>query len=181
MSKTSLTFYPVNPITLGRIIGVFGILGWIKIRSFTEKLDNIFLYQPWFINQINKWHKLEVNNWKYHNNCMIVKIKNIDNRNIANELNNHEIIIDAAQLPQLNQGDYYLKDLLECKVINIKGYNMGTVMDFIETGSNHVIVIKQTKNSLNEKEMLIPFIKNQTIKKVDIYKKIIEVDWDPIF
>ncbi|MXP51242.1 ribosome maturation factor RimM [Pantoea sp. SoEX] len=182
INKKSLEYYPNDPITLGKIIGVYGILGWIKILSFTEKLDDIFLYQPWFVNHINKWYKLEVSCWKYHNKFIIVKLKNINDRNIANKLINIEIIINSKQLPPLDHGNYYLKDLLQCQVIHIKGYNMGTIVDFIKTGPNYVIVVKpKIKNKFNIGEILIPFIEKKIIKMVNIHKKLIEVDWNPIF
>ncbi|WP_241973771.1 ribosome maturation factor RimM [Candidatus Pantoea edessiphila] len=132
-----------DPVIIGKIGSVYGILGWVKIFSFTEKLENIFYYQPWFIKIKDKWHILKVSNWKYHNKYIITKLKNIDNRNTADKLTNHDIIVDYTQLPPLKNGDYYLKDLIGCKVINMGGYDIGTIIDFIENKANYIIVIKK--------------------------------------
>ncbi|PPI88474.1 ribosome maturation factor RimM [Candidatus Pantoea edessiphila] len=175
-----------EPIIIGKIGSVYGVLGWIKIYSFTERLENIFFYKPWFINHIGKWRKLEVINWKYNNKQIITKFKNINNRNIAYELTNQEIIVNSTQLPSLKDGEYYLKDLLNCKVINQNGFIIGIIIDFIDTKSNHVMVVKPeftgnsefNKSKFTKKKLLIPFIEQRIIQMVDIYKKFIKINWD---
>ncbi|MCE1731900.1 ribosome maturation factor RimM, partial [Enterobacter hormaechei] len=84
--------------------------------------------------------------------------------------------------PDLEEGDYYWKDLIGCQVINTTGYNLGTIHDMMETGSNDVMVIKANlKDAFGIKERLVPFLDGQVIKKVDLATKTIEVDWDPGF
>ncbi|KAA1461413.1 ribosome maturation factor RimM, partial [Enterobacter hormaechei] len=88
----------------------------------------------------------------------------------------------SEQLPELDTGDYYWKDLIGCQVISTAGYNLGTVNDMMETGSNDVMVVKANlKDAFGVKERLIPFLDGQVIKKVDLATKTIEVDWDPGF
>lgn len=45
---------------------------------------------------------------------MIIKLKGVDDRDAANLLTNCEIVVDSSQLPQLEEGDYYWKDLMGC-------------------------------------------------------------------
>ncbi len=45
---------------------------------------------------------------------MIIKLKGVDDRDAANLLTNCEIV-DSSQLPQLEEGDYYWKDLMGCR------------------------------------------------------------------
>ena len=39
---------PDHLVTLGRVVGVFGVRGWLKVRSYTEPKTNILKYSPWF-------------------------------------------------------------------------------------------------------------------------------------
>lgn len=96
---------------------------------------------------------------------------------------NCEIFIDASQLPDLNSGEYYWKDLLGCQVVTVSGYQLGQVINMIETGSNDVLVVKANlkKDAFCIQERLIPFLEGQVIKHVDIAVRIIKVDWDPSF
>ncbi|MDT9587616.1 MAG: ribosome maturation factor RimM [Candidatus Arsenophonus melophagi] len=173
---------PVHPIVLGKIGAAYGILGWLRIFSFTEETKDIFSYQPWFIQRSDQWQQLELEDWKSHNKNFIFKIKNIDNRNTANSINNFEIIIDSTQLTALEGNEYYWKDLIGCHVLTTKGYSLGYVQYLIETGSNDVLVIKANQqDGFGIKDRLVPFLDKQVIKTVDLNAKIIKVEWDPSF
>ena len=111
-----------------------------------------------------------------------IKLKGVDDRDAANLLTNCEIVVDSSQLPQLEEGDYYWKDLMGCQVVTTEGYDLGKVVDMMETGSNDVLVIKANlKDAFGIKERLVPFLDGQVIKKVDLTTRSIEVDWDPGF
>ena len=40
---------PDKPVVLGRIAGVFGVRGWVKVFSLTESLEEIFRFSPWWL------------------------------------------------------------------------------------------------------------------------------------
>ncbi|MFP3019474.1 MAG: ribosome maturation factor RimM [Arsenophonus sp.] len=180
ISKNIFFKIPNNPIVLGILGSSYGIYGWFRIFSYTEYTENIFKYQPWFIQRSGEWKRLKLEDWKYHNKDIIIKIKNIDNRNLSNSITNCKIIVDAKQLPVLKDNDYYWKDIIGCKVITTKGYNLGYVKNLMETGSNDVLIIKANlKDAFHIKERLIPFLNEKVIKNIDLSTKIIKVDWDP--
>ncbi|CDL81391.1 ribosome maturation factor RimM [Xenorhabdus cabanillasii] len=182
MSRQSGLEHPVDPIVLGKLGSAYGIRGWLRVFSSTEQAEDIFEYQPWFIQRAGQWQHIELETWKCHNQDMIIKIKGVDDREAANLLTNCELVVDSSKLPELEAGDYYWKDLMGCQVINTAGYNLGTVQDMMETGSNDVMVIKANlKDAFGIKERLVPFLDGQVIKKVDLATKTIEVDWDPGF
>ncbi|AKC32433.1 ribosome maturation factor RimM [Candidatus Pantoea carbekii] len=174
----------MNELVIGKIGTAYGIHGWIKMFSFTEKIENIFNYKPWFIqcSQNRKRKCLELEKWKYHNDSIIIKCKDINNRNAALKLTNCKITIDSNQLDILQNGSYYWKDLIGCNVVNLQHYKMGKVVDLIETGSNDVLVVQANeKDAFNVKKRLIPFIEPNVIKTVDIKHIMITVDWHPSF
>lgn len=182
MSKQQNLAQPANTVILGKLGSAYGIRGWLRVFSSTENAESIFDYQPWFIQQAAQWTVLELEGWKYHNQDIVIKIKGIDDRDAANNLVNREIAVDASQLPPLDEGDYYWKDLMGCRVVTALGYDLGKVIELMETGSNDVLVVKANlKDAFGAKERLIPFIDGQVIKAVDLSAKTIQVDWDPGF
>ncbi|WP_058914413.1 ribosome maturation factor RimM [Entomohabitans teleogrylli] len=183
MSKQHSTAQPpVNPIVLGKMGSAYGIRGWLRVFSSTEDAESIFDYQPWFIQKGSQWQPVELESWRYHNQDLIIKLKGVDDRDMANQFTNNEIMVDASCLPELEDGDYYWKDLMGCQVVTQQGYNLGKVTDMMETGSNDVLVIKANlKDAFGIKERLVPFLDGQVIKKVDLATRTIEVDWDPGF
>lgn len=171
-----------NLIVVGKFGACYGIRGWLKIHSFTEDSESIFDYQPWYIQRAGKWQVVEPEAFKPHNQDTIVKIKGIDDRDLANALTNIEIFVDADQLPELTDGDFYWKDLIGCRVVTVAGYDLGQVTDLMETGSNDVLVVKANlKDAFGAKERLLPFVEQQVIKNIDLSAKTIVVDWDPAF
>ncbi|GKX51141.1 ribosome maturation factor RimM [Budvicia aquatica] len=172
----------LNPIVLGKLGSTYGIRGWLRVFSSTEQSESIFDYQPWYIQQAGEWRVVELEGWKRHNQDLIIKLKGIDDREVANGLTNREIAVDSEQLPPLEDGDYYWKDLMGCRVVTTEGYELGKITDMMETGSNDVLVVRANlKDAFGAKERLIPFLDGQVIKKVDLTAQLVEVDWDPGF
>lgn len=171
-----------NLIVVGKLGSSYGIRGWLRVFSFTEDPNSLFDYTPWYIQRAGKWQEVEVESFKPHNQDTIVKLKGINDRDEANALTNFEIFVDVQKLPDLKDGDFYWKDLIGCKVVTVNGYDLGQVVDLMETGSNDVLVVKANlKDAFGAKERLIPFVEDQFIKQVDLSIKQITVDWDPAF
>lgn len=167
---------------VGKLGSTYGIRGWLRVYSSTEQAESIFDYQPWFLKIKEQWLPTELENWRHHNHDLIVKLKNIDDREAAQILTNVEIGVDLSVFPRLEEGDYYWHDLIGCNVINLEGYAMGVVTEMMETGSNDVLVVQaNSKDAFNKPERLIPFLFKQVVKRVDLTTKTIEVDWDPGF
>ena len=167
---------------VGKLGSTYGIRGWLRIYSSTEQAESIFDYQPWFLKIKCEWQPTELENWRHHNHEIIVKLKGVDDREVAQTLANVEIGVDLSVFPELEEGDYYWHDLIGCSVVNLEGYTMGTVTEMMETGSNDVLVVKaNTKDAFGKQERLIPFLYEQVVKRVDLTTKTIEVDWDAGF
>ncbi|WMY95157.1 MAG: ribosome maturation factor RimM [Arsenophonus sp.] len=173
---------PTNPIILGKLGATYGINGWMKIFSFTENIEDIFDYQPWFIQWFKgKWYPLDIKKWKNDNNNIFVKFKNLYNKEQASLITNYEIMVDSAKFPILKKNEYYWKDLIGCQIFNSQNYFFGYVTNLITTGANDVLVTQNLIDSFGIIERLIPFLYEKVIKKVDIVTKVIQVDWDPSF
>lgn len=170
-----------NISIVGKLGSTYGIRGWLRIYSSTEQAESIFNYQPWFLNIKGQWQAVELESWRYHSHDLIVKLKNIDDRDVAQTLTNVEIGVSADNFPELEEG-YYWHDLIGCQVLNLEGYQLGVVNDMMETGSNDVFVVKANLNdAFSKQERLIPYLEQTVVKRVDLATKTIEVDWDAGF
>ncbi|WP_286234752.1 ribosome maturation factor RimM [Thalassotalea sediminis] len=169
-------------IIVGKIGAVYGVKGWLKVHSFTQDQEAILDYFPWSLKLGNKVQTVEVTDWRKHNKGLVVKIDNIDDRDVAQTLVSAEIYVDKATLPELPDGEFYWRDLIGMTVVTDKGYDLGQVSDLLETGSNDVLVVKANRNDgFGKKERLIPYLEDQVVKTVSLEDKQICVDWDPGF
>ena len=169
-------------ITLGKIGAVYGIKGWLKIHSFTGDQEAILDYFPWSLKLGNKTQSVKITDWRRHSSSLIVKIADVDDRDIAQAYVGSEIIVNEKSLPELPEGEFYLRDLIGMAVVTTKGYTLGSVSDVMETGANDVLVVKANRNDgFGKKERLIPYLMDQVVKSVSAENKQICVDWDPGF
>ncbi|ADV33580.1 ribosome maturation factor rimM [Candidatus Blochmanniella vafra str. BVAF] len=170
---------PLDPVIIGKIGGAYGVQGWLKIISFTDKIEDIFKYCPWFILLRSQWKLMILENWRVINKHYIAKISDISSREIAMSLAQCNLIIDSKSLPILKkEGEYYWKDIIGCEVINIDGDYLGYVINIIETQAHDVLVIKlNSHDDVKIKSCLIPFVQKKIIKYVSIINRTIIVDW----
>lgn len=175
---------PSDLITVGKIIGVFGIKGWLKIKSFTEPPDNIVNYSPLWLKTRHGLKEIDIQEHQFRPQGLILHIRGIDDRDAAEELGRVELAVREHQLTELEEGDFYWHQLLGLKVIShfdSGEYTLGTVNDLLETGANDVLVVRPTGESIDDRERLVPFVTDTYIKKVDLETKTIWVEWDPAF
>ncbi len=160
-------------IQLGLIQGVFGIKGWFKVFSYCRPKEQILNYATWQLLKAEETHTYRVENGKQHGNGIITKLKGIDTRTQAEKLVGAEIWVSKEDLLELLEGDYYWFQLTGLKVFTTDGEYLGTVTRLLETGANDVLVIANE----SAEEILIPYIKDEVVKSVDLNQKLITVAW----
>ncbi|QYK00636.1 ribosome maturation factor RimM [Shewanella psychrotolerans] len=171
-----------DPIVLGKLGSCHGIKGWLKITSYTDSAEDIFDYSPWLIKEQGEWREVKVDQWRFQGKALIAALEGITTRDQAQMLTNCEIAIPAESMKELPEDEFYWRDLIGCKVVNTKGYDMGKVEQIVETGSNDVLLVKaNAKDGFGKTERMIPFVTEQFIIEVNLSDKQILVDWDPDF
>ncbi len=161
---------------VGKISGVFGIKGWVKVFSFTGYREDILQYSPWLLKKNAAIKTVEVIAGQLQNQLVVAQIKGIDDRNAAEMLMGWEIFIDSAQLPAAKKDEYYWSDLIGLQVENIEGVILGVIDSMLETGANDVIVVQG-----EERQHAIPFLQPQIVLEVDLAARKMRVDWDADF
>jgi len=167
-------------VAVGRISGIYGVKGWVKVFSYTRPRHNILNYSPWYLKQGKTCRPVELQDGRVHGEGIVAHLVGCDDREEARGLLKAEILIRRQQLPELDEG-YYWADLMDCRVVTQAGDELGRVVQMLETGANDVLVAKQQITGSEAQERLIPFILGDVILSVDIVGKVITVDWDPEF
>ncbi len=163
-------------VVLGRIAGVHGVKGWVKVYAETREREEILRYKPWYLRQAGDWRAVKPLEGRVQSSGVVVaRLEGIESIEAARTLIDAEIAVKRAQLPKLKRGEYYWSDLEGMRVVNIEGAELGTVSHLFATGANDVLVVKDA-----ERERLVPFTKD-AVKQVDLVAREIRVDWDPEF
>lgn len=168
-------------IILGKISGVHGIKGWVKVFSYTSPRLKITEYSDWYIQDDSKsWKAKRVIDGKKQGKNIIAQLDHVKNRDHAEALIGKEIAIRNEQLKALSENEYYWRDLIGLSVETTEGESLGKIDWLFDTGSNDVIVVKDDTGNKN-KERMLPFLIGDVIKSVDLNESLMIVDWDPEF
>ncbi len=161
---------------LGKITGVHGLGGWLKIYSYTRPADGILDYPRWLLRKPHCEDRLvDIANSRSGGRGIQVSLAGVDSRTEAEQLIGYEVYINREQLPELSDGEYYWVDLIGLSVHNLDGIEFGKISRIMETGANDVLVVQ------GDRERLIPFVMNQFIKSIDHDAGLMIVDWDKDF
>ena len=161
-----------NFIYLGKLVGAYGVKGWIKVQSETRPETNIGNYKRWYLVKANERQTFELEQIRQHGKGLIAKLVGIDDRDAAESLLKRHIEVEISELPGLDAGEYYWHQLINCDVFNQESIHLGRVEKIVETGANDVIVVKGTNR------YLIPWVNDVYIKNINIEENRIDVEWE---
>jgi len=162
-------------INVGRISGVFGIKGWVKVFSFTDARENILNYSPWLLKKDSETRLVNVIDGNLQGKAVVAQLDGVSDRDQAASLMGWDIFINPDQLPKVAKNEYYWSDLVGLAVETTLGVQLGIVDSLLETGANDVVIVK------GERERAIPFLQGKTIINIDLDAGKMIVDWDPDF
>lgn len=167
-------------VVLGRVNGLFGVKGWVKVYSHTRPANAILGYECWWIGRPGDRRPFFVLEGRTQGKTLVARLADADNqplpdRDAAIALLESDIAVEAEQMPTLPGGEFYWFELVGLSVSTLEGVVLGQVHAMMETGANDVLVVR------GERERLIPFLMDQVIHGVDLDAGTLTVDWDPDF
>ena len=164
-------------VLMGRIVGLYGVQGWLKIESWSEPRTRIFDYQPWQLSTA-PGEAVEVSGveGRPQGKGLICRLPAVTTRDEAAALVGKDIYVARESLPPPGKGEFYWVDLEGLEVVTTEGVALGRVSHLFATGANDVVVVRD-----GERERLVPFIQGSYVRSVDMEAGRMVVDWDPEF
>lgn len=147
--------------TIGKITGVHGLNGNLKVWSFAESIDT-FSTGRIVLLQIEDGHTKEYSIQKAqpHKKGILLLLEGIADRNAAENVVGYDILIHRDQLPEPEDDSWYWQDLIGLKVTDEVQGDLGHVADIFPTGANDVLVVTDDDNEKTKREILIPMHEN---------------------
>ena len=155
-------------VTLGRVTGVFGVKGWVKVWSYTDPPGGILDYPRWRIGE-RVW---EVGEGRIHGEAVVARLEGLDDRDAAMALQGASIEVERSELPKAKRGEFYWADVLGGDVVSTSGALLGTLDSLTSNGAQDVMVVA------GERERLIPVVP-EIVRSVDVKARRIVVEWEP--
>lgn len=155
-----------NLMEIGQIVNTYGIKGFVKVVPFTDNINRFEDLKTVYVETKKGLENFEIEEVKYAKNTVLLKLKGIDDINIAEKYKNCYIKISRENAVKLPEDTYFIVDLLDIKVYTDKDIYLGNIIDVYPTGSNDIYVVKNEEG----KQVLLPAI-GEVIKTVDIENK----------
>ena len=162
----------------------YGVKGWMKLHSYTDPIDNILAYQPLYMADGQGWQPIEFDQHRAHGKGLVVHVAACDDRDKALLLVRRELACSAAQLPTLEESEFYWRDLEGMQVLTRwQGAELvlGDIAWLFASGANDVMVVQATEQSIDERERLIPWVLEHYVLEIDPLARRVIVEWDPSF
>ena len=163
-------------LLLGKIVGLFGVDGWVKVESYTQPRERIFKYRPWSLRHAGTEAAVDGATGRTQGRGLVAHLPGLADRDAAAALIGAEIWIPRSALPKPKRGEYYWADLEGLEVVTTSGVALGRISHLFSTGANDVIVARD-----GTRERMIPFVLKQFVHEVDLDSGRMTVEWDPDF
>ena len=155
---------------MGRVVGPFGVQGWVRIKPFTEDPAGLDDYAHWIVRGRDGWVGLVLEDFELHAKGPVAKLAGCGDRDDAERLRGCDIAVTREALGEAGPGLQYRVDLIGLEVVDESGEVLGRVEGFFDAGDASVMVVA------GKRERMIPFIP-EYVKSVDREARRIAVDW----
>jgi len=159
-------------VVLGRVSGLYGVKGWVRVHSYTEPRDAILAYANWTMLRGGSRLPVRLAEGKRHGKSIVARLAGVDDRDEAAAYVGDDIGVARECLPEPAVGQYYWADLEGLEVVHIDGRLLGRVAYLLATGAHDVLVVR------GNQEVLIPYVWEDVIQDVDLAAGVIKVDWE---
>ena len=168
-------------VILGKIVGTFGVKGWLKVSSYTEPAANILDYEILQIRsgQIGSgqigggaigWNAIRIEEGRETDKGVLAKFVGIETPEAGRLRIGAELGVRRSEMPAPAAGEYYWSDLEGLEALNVEGEVLGQIDHFRTTPAGTVVVIR------GKQELWVPFVKERIVK-VEIDAGRIVLDW----
>lgn len=182
--------FPADAIEVGRVLGAWGIKGWIRVQPFSGDPKALFSTKRWFVKPPEAAGPkpaagalpplLRIVQAKEHGDGVVATAQEVPDRSAAEAMKGARLFVSRASFPTAGEGEYYWVDLIGLQVVNRDGALLGTVTDLLDTGAHSVLRLRRpdapADASPEAAERLIPFV-GAYIDDVNLAERRITADW----
>ena len=171
-----------DALVIGRVVAAYGIKGWVKLQSFTDPKENIFLYQPWYLRGPDGWQRVRLTSGRPQGKGLVARLDGCADRTQAETTQvGRDIAVPRNAIPPAGDDEIYWRDLIGLRVKLPDGRDIGSLRQMFATGANDVMVVQGDTHSIDRRERLIPWLPGQVIGDIDLNAGTLVADWDPEF
>lgn len=139
-------------VVVARIVRSRGLRGELVADGVAENPERFFQYRN--LEAYPPSEKVTVERVRAHQGRLFFKLEGVDTVEQAERFRDRDLRIPRSDLPPPPPGEFYLGDLIGCRVIEVDSdEELGSVTDCLEYGGPVLLEVRQ-----GDREILVPFV-----------------------
>lgn len=155
-------------IAVAKLRRPHGLKGEMLVTLLTDFPERIKPGTVFYLGQ--DYAPITIKSRRGHNQGLLLSFEELPNRADLETERNKLLYAKVADLPELEEGEYYHHQLIGFHVVNEENEELGRLVEILETGANDVYVVRPE----NGKELLFPAT-SEVIQSINLEKKRIEI------
>lgn len=179
--------WPADAVEVGRIVGAWGVKGWLRVQPFSADPQALFSCRQWLLAALPpdgdarrppaRAMRAKVAQAREHGDGVVAQLHEVADRETAETLKGLSVVVPRSSFPTPDPDEFYWVDLIGCTVVNREGAALGVVQDLFTTGPNSVMRVRDgAEGDPAARERLIPFV-SAYVDDVRVAERRIVVDW----
>lgn len=153
-------------ITVGKVVAPFGVKGELKVVVLTDHPERFDRGSEMALETAKGRRNVKITGSRPQAGGILLKLEGVDTRDAAEELRNAEFVIDRDEVARLEEGSFYVFDIIGLRVVTDDGRELGEVTEVLQSGANDVYITSSG--------VCIPALKD-VVFKVDLENRVIVV------
>lgn len=155
-------------VPVGQVLSAHGIKGEVNFRYYNEVYQDFFRYTSLFYEENGDIRELKIKGVRLKEKNLIIKFDGIEDRTSAEKLRGKILFVEEKDLPDLEEGEYYVYQVIGSSVLDESERFIGKVRNVLRIGPNCILEI------VGDEEILIPMV-DDFVLKIDVKEKVIMV------
>ncbi|BDQ33859.1 ribosome maturation factor RimM [Pseudodesulfovibrio portus] len=142
-------------ILVGGVVKPHGIRGEFCMKSHADSpslfdaVDTLYLQDG-----ARPQQPVSITSWREHKEFILVTVKGVTDRDQADRLRGRSVLVREEDLPEPDEGEHYLYQMIGCRVVLEDGTEVGELTGYYETGEQDTWVIVNDAGT----EILLPAV-----------------------
>ena len=148
----------MEKIMIGKIVNVVGLKGEVKVYNYSDSDEIYRTTEAVYVGD----DLVGIENVRLQKNMVILKLAGISDRDGAEAVRGKELFITESDLPELPEGQYYIRDLIGMTVKEENGEILGKVSDVLQNTAQDIFEVENADG----RKILIPKV-DQFVLEID--------------
>ena len=138
----------MEKILIGKIVNAVGLKGEVRVYNYS---DGTGIYEDTpeiYVGDV----PMPVRSVRTQKNMVVLGLEGIDDRNAAEKAKGSLLYVTEEDLPELPEGEYYVRDIIGMDAVQDDGSHLGKVKDVIQNTAQDVFEIETDEG----KQVLVP-------------------------